>query len=92
MSAVGREERVLQIIETARSKRPRFKDEQITLAHGAGGKASSTLIEGLLAPALLAAVALIITASAFAVLLVAVIARLIRRGLRSRRGEPAAAS
>ena len=52
MSAVGREERVLQIIETARSKRPRFKDEQITLAHGAGGKASSTLIEGLLAPAL----------------------------------------
>jgi hydrogenase expression/formation protein HypE len=52
MSAVGREERVLQIIETARSKRPRFKDERITLAHGAGGKASSTLIEGLLAPAL----------------------------------------
>ena len=52
MSAVGREERVLQIIETARSKRPRFKDEQVTLAHGAGGKASSTLIEGLLAPAL----------------------------------------
>jgi hydrogenase expression/formation protein HypE len=52
VSAVGREERVLQIIETARSKRPRFKDEQITLAHGAGGKASSTLIEGLLAPAL----------------------------------------
>jgi hydrogenase expression/formation protein HypE len=52
VSAVGREERVLQIIETARSKRPRFKDEQITLAHGAGGKASSTLIEGLLAPTL----------------------------------------
>jgi hydrogenase expression/formation protein HypE len=52
VSAVGREERVLQIIETARAKRPRFKDEQITLAHGAGGKASSTLIEGLLAPAL----------------------------------------
>jgi hydrogenase expression/formation protein HypE len=52
VSAVGREARVLQIIETARSKRPRFKDEQITLAHGAGGKASSTLIEGLLAPAL----------------------------------------
>jgi hydrogenase expression/formation protein HypE len=52
MTAIGREERVLQIIETARSKRPRFKDEQITLAHGAGGKASSTLIEGLLAPAL----------------------------------------
>ena len=46
-----REERVLQIIETARSKRPRFRDERITLAHGAGGKATQTLIEGLLAPA-----------------------------------------
>jgi hydrogenase expression/formation protein HypE len=47
----GREERVLQIIETARAKRPRFRDERITLAHGAGGKATQTLIEGLLAPA-----------------------------------------
>jgi hydrogenase expression/formation protein HypE len=51
VSAVGREERVLQIIETARSKTPRFRDEQVTLAHGAGGKASRTLIEGLLVPA-----------------------------------------
>jgi hydrogenase expression/formation protein HypE len=42
---------VLEIIETARSKRPRFRDKQITLAHGAGGKATQTLIEGLLAPA-----------------------------------------
>jgi hydrogenase expression/formation protein HypE len=47
----GREERVLGIIETARSKRPRFKDERVTMAHGAGGKATQTLIEGLLAPA-----------------------------------------
>jgi hydrogenase expression/formation protein HypE len=46
-----REQRVLDIIETARAKRPRFRDEQITLAHGAGGKATQTLIEGLLAPA-----------------------------------------
>jgi hydrogenase expression/formation protein HypE len=46
-----REARVLDIIETARSKRPRFRDERITLAHGAGGKATQTLIEGLLAPA-----------------------------------------
>ena len=30
---------------------PRFRDEQITLAHGAGGKATQTLIEGLLVPA-----------------------------------------
>jgi hydrogenase expression/formation protein HypE len=50
-SVSGREERVLQIIETARAKRPRFRDEKITLAHGAGGKATQTLIEGLLVPA-----------------------------------------
>jgi hydrogenase expression/formation protein HypE len=47
----GREARILEIIETARSKRPRFKDERITMAHGAGGKATQTLIEGLFAPA-----------------------------------------
>ncbi|HEX4108515.1 MAG TPA: hydrogenase expression/formation protein HypE [Solirubrobacteraceae bacterium] len=46
-----REQRVLGIIETARAKPPRFRDERITMAHGAGGKASSTLIEGLLLPA-----------------------------------------
>ena len=46
-----REERVLGIIETARAKRPRFKDERITMAHGAGGKATQTLIEGLFVPA-----------------------------------------
>jgi hydrogenase expression/formation protein HypE len=49
--ASDREERVLQLIETARGKRPRFKDSHITLAHGAGGKATQTLIEGLLVPA-----------------------------------------
>ena len=46
-----REERILGIIETARRKRPRFKDETVTMAHGAGGKATQTLIEGLLEPA-----------------------------------------
>jgi hydrogenase expression/formation protein HypE len=51
MSVTGREQRVLEIIETARAKRPRFRDERITLAHGAGGKATQTLIEGLLVPA-----------------------------------------
>ena len=51
MSVSSREERILGIIETARAKRPRFRDERITLAHGAGGKATQTLIEGLLAPA-----------------------------------------
>jgi hydrogenase expression/formation protein HypE len=46
-----REQRILGIIETARAKRARFKDERITMAHGAGGKATQTLIEGLLVPA-----------------------------------------
>ena len=49
-----REQKVLEIIETARAKRPRFKDETVTMAHGAGGKATQTLIEGLLVPALAA--------------------------------------
>jgi hydrogenase expression/formation protein HypE len=52
MSATSsRESRVLDIIETARGKRPKFRDEQITMAHGAGGKATGALIEGLLLPA-----------------------------------------
>jgi hydrogenase expression/formation protein HypE len=46
-----REQKILDIIETTRAKRPRFKDKRITMAHGAGGKATQTLIEGLLAPA-----------------------------------------
>jgi hydrogenase expression/formation protein HypE len=46
-----REQRILEIIETTRSKRPKFKDSQVTMSHGAGGKATQTLIEGLLAPA-----------------------------------------
>jgi hydrogenase expression/formation protein HypE len=47
----GREQRVLGIIETARSKRAKFRDTQINMAHGAGGKATQSLIEGLLVPA-----------------------------------------
>jgi hydrogenase expression/formation protein HypE len=47
-----REQRVLEIIETARSKRAKFRDERITMAHGAGGKATQGLIEGLLVPTL----------------------------------------
>ncbi|MBA2763384.1 MAG: hydrogenase expression/formation protein HypE, partial [Thermoleophilaceae bacterium] len=46
-----REQRILGIIETTRAKRPKFRDERITMAHGAGGKATRSLIEGLLAPA-----------------------------------------
>jgi hydrogenase expression/formation protein HypE len=48
---VRSESTILEIIETARGKRPRFKDAHVTMSHGAGGKATQTLIEGLLAPA-----------------------------------------
>jgi hydrogenase expression/formation protein HypE len=41
----------LEKIERVRAKPLRFRDEQITMAHGAGGKATLGLIEGLLAPA-----------------------------------------
>jgi hydrogenase expression/formation protein HypE len=41
----------LQKIERVRAKPLRFRDEQITMAHGAGGKATLGLIEGLLARA-----------------------------------------
>src|SRR5947199_530887 len=51
VTAPSREERILGIIETARGKRAKFRDERITMAHGAGGKATGSLIEGLLAPA-----------------------------------------
>jgi hydrogenase expression/formation protein HypE len=47
-----REQRILGVIEAARAKRAKFRDARITMAHGAGGKATQTLIEGLLVPAL----------------------------------------
>jgi len=46
-----REAKILGIIETARAKRQKFRDDRITTAHGAGGKATAGLIEGLLVPA-----------------------------------------
>jgi hydrogenase expression/formation protein HypE len=46
-----REARILGIIETARAKPIKFRDERITMAHGAGGKATQALIEGLFLPA-----------------------------------------
>jgi len=48
----AREQRILGIIETARGKRAKFRDQQITMAHGAGGKATQSLVEGLFVPAL----------------------------------------
>ncbi|HXU44043.1 MAG TPA: hydrogenase expression/formation protein HypE, partial [Thermoanaerobaculia bacterium] len=46
-----REDLVLDRIEAARSRPARFTDSRITMAHGAGGRASQTLIEGLFLPA-----------------------------------------
>jgi hydrogenase expression/formation protein HypE len=46
-----REERILGIIETARGKRAKFRDARINMAHGAGGKATQSMIEGLFVPA-----------------------------------------
>ena len=51
MTVTNREERILGIIETARAKRGKFRDERINMAHGAGGKASQSMIEGLFEPA-----------------------------------------
>jgi hydrogenase expression/formation protein HypE len=44
------EHQVLGLIERVKAKPLRFRDEQLTMAHGAGGKATLALIEGLLAP------------------------------------------
>jgi hydrogenase expression/formation protein HypE len=41
----SREQEVLDRIDRARRARPRVKDERITMAHGAGGKATHSLIE-----------------------------------------------
>jgi hydrogenase expression/formation protein HypE len=41
----GRQELVLERIESFRRRRPRLTDEVVTLAHGAGGKASAALVD-----------------------------------------------
>jgi hydrogenase expression/formation protein HypE len=40
-----REEQVLARIDKARRRKPKIKEQRITLSHGAGGKATQTLIE-----------------------------------------------
>ncbi|GGK76010.1 hydrogenase expression/formation protein HypE [Sphaerisporangium melleum] len=47
---MNREELVLERIERARRSRPRLREELVTLAHGAGGKASRTLVEAVFLP------------------------------------------
>lgn len=46
------EDEVIDRIEQMRRRRPRFVDEHVTMAHGAGGKASRQLVEGLVVPQL----------------------------------------
>jgi hydrogenase expression/formation protein HypE len=50
-SVSEREQHVLDVIAKQRARRPKLRDEHITMAHGAGGKATQTLIEGVLVPA-----------------------------------------
>ena len=52
MSADAAHARKLRIVQAAHSKPGRFRDAHITMAHGAGGSSTQTLIEGLLLPAL----------------------------------------
>ena len=47
----GREAVVFERIEAFRRRRPRLLDEVVTLAHGAGGKASAALLAGVFLPA-----------------------------------------
>jgi hydrogenase expression/formation protein HypE len=48
----SREQRVLDALEEGRRRPPRFTAPRIDMSHGAGGKATHKLIEGLLLPAL----------------------------------------
>src|SRR5262250_2236344 len=43
----NREQQVLDRIERARRRRPKLREERITMSHGAGGKATHTLIEAI---------------------------------------------
>jgi hydrogenase expression/formation protein HypE len=47
----ARAQRIAEITQTARAKPQRFRDERITMAHGAGGRATRALVEGLCVPA-----------------------------------------
>jgi len=45
LPTADREQQVLDRIERARRRRPKLREERITMSHGAGGKATQTLIE-----------------------------------------------
>ena len=42
-----REQQVLDRIDRARRRRPKVREERVTMSHGAGGKATHTLIEAI---------------------------------------------
>jgi len=50
-ASMGREAEVFERIEAFRRRRPRLLDEVVTLAHGAGGKASAALLDAVFLPA-----------------------------------------
>lgn len=52
MTDFEREAAVMRRIEAFRRRRPRLTDERVTLAHGAGGKASAALVEAIFLEAL----------------------------------------
>ena len=46
-SITDREQQVLDRIDRARRRRPRVREERITMSHGSGGKATQTLVEAI---------------------------------------------
>jgi hydrogenase expression/formation protein HypE len=46
-----RERETLDKIDLVRNRAPKFRDDRITMAHGAGGKATASLVQGLFVPA-----------------------------------------
>jgi hydrogenase expression/formation protein HypE len=50
-ASTGREAKVFERIEAFRRRRPRLQDDVVTLAHGAGGKASAALLDAVFLPA-----------------------------------------
>jgi hydrogenase expression/formation protein HypE len=51
VSETSREAKVFERIEAFRRRRPRLLDDVVTLAHGAGGKASAALLDAIILPA-----------------------------------------
>lgn len=51
-SGTSAQQQVLDRIEHDRKRRPKFMDDRITMAHGAGGKATRQLVEGVFVPRL----------------------------------------